>query len=103
MTFVGVEDDEGIVWLFKESELIYQDATKRSLRPDDKEVIRANNGGELIGALGVATLFGTCEKCGWKGHTHFSIGDSDRDMAHFELEDAHAKCAETIVTNEVHD
>jgi hypothetical protein len=103
MTFVGVEDDEWIIWLFKEGELVYQDTANIHYSPDNKEVIRANNGGELIGALGMATLFGTCEKCGWKGHTHFSIGDSDRDMAHFELEDTHTECTETIVTDEVHD
>jgi hypothetical protein len=101
MSFIGIEDDNAIIKLFRDGELVSIDRLKRRRTWTNMEVSQANSEGQLIGALGMATLFGSCDLCGLEAHVHFSIGDSDRDLAHFELEDTHLNCSREIKIKEI--
>ncbi|MEK7148046.1 MAG: hypothetical protein AAB758_02000 [Patescibacteria group bacterium] len=85
--YLDEDEEEMIVRWFREGDIVYLDGTKR--KPTDDEIMQAEISGELVGANGIATLFATCLTCGWKDHTHFVIGDDERDMAYDILEQAH--------------
>ncbi len=84
-----MNDSESIVEMFRSGDLVFTNPELAKANLTDDEIVQADRADQLIGAQGTATLFGNCAKCGWKGHEHFTIGDEERDMAYFDLEDAH--------------
>jgi hypothetical protein len=80
---------EHIIYMFRNGELVFiPDVNNVSMA--DEEILHNDAEGLLLGALGNATVYGTCS-CGWKGHEHFEIGDDEREDAYSSLEDIHEK------------
>lgn len=83
------DEEEMAVRLFREGDLVYVGQDQLSTNSSIAEIALAEHNGELVGANGIATLYANCSVCGWKGHTHFIIGDEERDMAYDTLEQKH--------------
>ena len=97
-------DEAGLIFqMFSDGELTFADTEHAPLNPSFPQVLRAWREGKLIGANGSSVVFATCPKCKWKGHTHFTIGDEERDYAYSELERKHSflkKCEAELEFNE---
>ena len=83
-------DDEYILYLFRQGDLVSAEPQPERPKPSDSEILEANKKGLLIGARGFTTLFGSCTECDWQAHVHAEVGDTELEMADFQLEDAHA-------------
>lgn len=83
------DEEELIFRWFREGDLVYVGSGQLRVDSPATEIALAEHNGELIGANGLATLFATCAVCAWKGHTHFVVGDDEREMAYDTLEQAH--------------
>ena len=49
---------------------------------------------ESDGIEGEATMFATCDQCGWSSHEHFIIGDDERGDAYWFLQKSHDQAGE---------
>lgn len=72
------------------------------------EAVMVDLEGKLLGVKekGYATLFASCEDCGWKHHQHFrKLGGTGHDAAHDVLVKLHSvqapeRCSNTLIFHE---